>query len=371
MTINIFTLIGFQNYEKYYARGLELAAAVGLPVTSWRAFDPTRSFYSFIAEILAELDAPISEYVRSGFLSLARNEWLLVLADELFGLAPEQFAATYAEPTVTLTNTGGGEYTIEAGDLTVKNSATGKTYHSTSAPGVLGPGDTLTYQLTADEAGSDSSVTIDEIDELVTTFEGVEIVSSTAGLATDKATDDEIRAACRDTLGPLSPNGPADAYTAIAKNSELTTVTGINRAAAQGSSTGAVTVTVASQAGEVSAPNLALILDAVNRWAVPLCVSATVVSATELEVDGTYTIYKTPALTTPAAEIESTIHSALDALFTSTRIGGDDGLISESLITQTIHQAFPGLIKRVTGVVDVELDVSEVPVRRNITLVQQ
>ena len=32
MTINIFALIGFQNYEKYYATGLELAKMSG-----WRA----------------------------------------------------------------------------------------------------------------------------------------------------------------------------------------------------------------------------------------------------------------------------------------------------------------------------------------------
>jgi hypothetical protein len=370
MTINIFTLIGFQNYEKYYSVGLELAQAVGLPVTSWRAFDPTRSFYAFIAEILSELDAPASEFIRSGFLSQARGDWLLVVAEELYGLDADDFAATYAEPTVTITNAGGGEYTIEAGDLTVKNSVTGKTYHSTNAPGVHSPGVTLVYQLTADEAGSDSAVVADEIDEFVTTFEGLEIDSSTAGLATDKATDDEVREACRDTLGPLSPNGPADAYTAVAKNSELTTVTGINRAAAQGSSTGAVTVTVASQAGEVSAPNLALILDAINRWAVPLCVSATVVSATEVEVDGTYTIAKNPALTTPAADVEDAIFDALDALFTATRIGGDNGVVSASMIMQTIHGVYPGLIYSVTGVADVELDVSEVPVRGTILLVQ-
>jgi len=370
MTINVLTLMGFQNYEKYYARGLELAAAVGLPVTSWRAFDPTRSFYSFVAEILAELDGPAGEYIKAGFLSYAEDDWLLVLAEELYGLNADDFAATYAEPTITIANTGGGEYTIEAGDLTVKNSVTGKTYHSTNAPGVHSPGVTLTYQLTADEAGSDSSVVANEIDEFVTSFEGLEISSSTAGLATDKATNDEVREACRETLGALSPNGPSDAYTCVAKDSELTGVSGVNRAAAQGSSTGAVTVTVASQAGEVSAPNLALIQAALERWALPLCVSVTTVSATEVDVDGSYTITKSPALTTPTAEVEDTIFDALDALFTSTRIGGDNGIVSASLIMQTIHGVYPGLIYGVTGVEDVELDVSEVPVRGALVLVQ-
>jgi hypothetical protein len=60
----------------------------------------------------------------------------------------------------------------------------------------------------------------------------------------------------------------------------------------------------------------------------------------------TYTIAKSPAHTTPAAEVESAIHDALDALFTSTRIGGDNGEIAASLITRTIHEAFPGLVVR-------------------------
>jgi hypothetical protein len=372
MTISISTLIGFQNYEQYYSRGLELAKAVGLPVTSWRAFDPTRSFYSFIAEILSALDAPASEFVRSGFLSLAQGDWLLVVAEELYGLDPDDFAATYATPTVTLANTGGGEYTIEAGQLTVKNSATGKTYHSTDdGGGALVPGSSRTYQLTADEAGSDSSVAANELDEMVTTFEGVDITSSTAGLATDKATEDEVREACRDTLGALSPNGPADAYARVAKDSALTSVSGINRASAVGSTTGAVTVTVASQGGAVSAPNLALINAALQRWATPLCSSVTTVSATELTVNGAYTIYKSPALTTPSAEVESAILDAIDALFADTRIGGDGGLVAESLIAQAIHAVFPGLIYRVTGVEDVTLTASQVPARGTITVAQQ
>lgn len=372
MSINIFTLFGFQSYEQYYSRGLELARAVGLPVTTWRAFDPTRSFYSFIAEILAALEGPASEYIRAGFLSQARGDWLLVLADEVYGLDPDQFGATYAEPTVTLTNTGGGEFTIESGELTVKNSVTGKTYHSTNSPGTLSPGTSLTYQLTADEAGSDSSVVADEIDELVTTFEGVEIESSTAGLGTDESTDEEIRDACRGTLGLLSHISPADAYEAVAKNAELTTVSGINRARALGSSTGEVTVTVASQTGTVSAPQLAAIKVALDREVTQLCGSTTVVSATVVLVSGAYTIYRRPSFTTPAADVEEAIFDAIDALFASSPIGGNGGIIAASLITDTIHQTYPDQIYRVTGVEDVTLDAStlSVPVRDEITLVQ-
>lgn len=372
MTTNISTLWSVLTQSEYFTRAIEIARVVGLPVTSWRTGDPTRSFYLFISEILALLDGPAGEYIRSGFLSSARGDWLRVKAEEDFGVTPDE--ATYAEPTVTIANSGGGVYTIDAGDLTVRSSTTGKTYHSTNSPGEHGIGDTLIYQLTADEAGSDSSVAENEIDEFVTTFDGLEIVSSTAGLANDEATEEEIRQQCRDSRGALSPNGPSDAFNYVAKNSELTGLTGINRASSSPSTGGLVTVTVASQSGAVLSPALDAIEAALLRWSTPLGVNIAVESAAELEVDGTYTIYTSPELSTSADDFESSILSALDALFADgvkSPIGGRDGLLSEDTITEAIRAVYPNLVYRITGVEDVELDPSEVPVRGTITIVRQ
>jgi len=369
MTTNVLTLFVVQTAAEWFSRGLEVAHVVGLPVTTWRTGDPSRSFYLYIAEMLASLDGPAGEFVRSGFLSTARGEWLKILALELYGVEADE--ATYAEPTVTLTNTGGGEYTIEAGDLTVRASTLGKTYHSTADVTLLAGETSDPIPLVADEAGSGSTVAEDEIDQMVTTFEGVEIAGSGPGLANDAATDEEIREQCRDSLGALSPNGPADAYEYVAKNSDLTGVSGINRAKAKGSATGAVTVTVASQTGTVPAPTLALIQDAIERWATPLCVNPIVVSAAVSEVDGEYTIYCLPALTATSTEFEAAIFDALDTLFANTPIGGQGGILSEDTITDTIRAVYPGLIYRVTGVEDVELATSEVPERGTIVITRQ
>lgn len=363
--IDINTLFSVSTRDKFFSAALDLAETIGLPVTSWRAFDPSRSFFLFMSEVLSSLDDTVGEYVRSGFLSSARGDWLRLLAQEVYGVEPAE--ATYAEPAVTLTNTGGGFYALDPGDLTVKNSVTGKTYHNTSS-GTLSSGATVEFQLVADEAGSDSSVAANEIDTLVTTLLGVVVVSSTAGLASDAATDEEIRDQCRESLGSLSPNGPPDAYTYVAKNAELTGQTGINRAAAVGSATGAVTVTVASTAGAVSAPALAAIQSAIDRWSTPLCVAPTVVSATTKTVNGAWTVSRAPALTLTSAEISSAIHSAIDTLFSNTRIGGDNGKVAASLIEQTVHNLFPGLIYEVSGVDDVVLTTSQVPVRGTITI---
>jgi hypothetical protein len=36
-----------------YDRGLAIARVLGLPVTSWRTGDPTRSLYKYLATVLA------------------------------------------------------------------------------------------------------------------------------------------------------------------------------------------------------------------------------------------------------------------------------------------------------------------------------
>ena len=146
---SVTTLFTVETAAKIFSTGLELASALGLPVTSWRAGDPTRSYYKFVAQKLAALDGVSGEYIKAGFLSTATKKWLTVLAFEVYNVTRGE--ATYANPTVTVTNTGGGHYEVEAGDLTFKNSITGKTYHNTSG-GTLSSGTTLTFDLVADEA---------------------------------------------------------------------------------------------------------------------------------------------------------------------------------------------------------------------------
>ena len=89
-----------------YARGLAVAQALGLNVTSWVAGDPTRSLYHFLSNILETLEIQVAGYVSSGFLDYATGNWLTLLAEQLYGVTRTE--ATYASTTVRLTNGGGG-----------------------------------------------------------------------------------------------------------------------------------------------------------------------------------------------------------------------------------------------------------------------
>jgi hypothetical protein len=374
MSSQVAALIAVQTAAECRDAGVELAATYGLPVTTWRAGDPTRTLYKFLAESLAERDGVIAEFIKGGWLSLAEGDWLEVLADEVYGVKKTQ--ADYATPTVTVRNDGGGYYDPAAGDLTFKSTESGVTFRTTSAalisgvPGPLSAGVTATFELVADTAGSAGSVGLDEIDAFVTPLDGVVIVSSTAALANDAQSDEELREQCRASRGALSPNGPRDAYEFVARNPDLTGQTGITRARATGNgATGAVTIYIAGPAGAVSGAAVTAVQSAIDLWAEPLTVNATVASAAALSVDRVVTVKKSATNALTDAAITSAISSAFVGLFAAVKIGGIDGVVSESKQTNAIHEAVPNGFDSVT-ITDAEitLTATQVPVLAALTV---
>jgi hypothetical protein len=369
MTVSITTLWAVNTAEKLFALGLELASAVGLPTTSWRTGDPERSFYKFMAEVLADHDSVVSTWIKAGFLSAAVEDakesgdssWLKLLAYDMYGISVP--SAGYATPTVTLHNGGGGNYPRLAGEITVKNSATGKTYHNTNAPAPLSAGATVTYALEADESGAASSSAVNEIDEIVTTMLGVVVVSSTAGYTNDELTPDEIGELCRDSTGALSPNGAPDAYAFVCKSSELTGSTEVTRASATGeSTTGTVAVYVAGAAGAVGSASVALCQLAVNRWARPLTVTATVYSATPRVIPVTCQVL---GANIPAG-FEGLVGAEISKYLATVDIAG---VVYRSALIAAVHRAVPAAASVIMSVpaADVVLDVQEVPTPGVIT----
>jgi hypothetical protein len=359
MNISVLSLFVVETAARLLSSGLEVAAALGLPVTSWRAGDPTRAAFKFLAEALAERENVTSEYIKAGFLSTATGAWLTVLASEVYGV--DRVESTYATPTVTLRNDGGGYYDIDAGDITLSASSSGKTYRSTSG-GVLSPGATLVVDLTADEPGSDSTVSANEIDELVTSMLGVVIVSSTAAIGLDEESDESLKDRCSDTLGALSPNGPADAYESVARNPLLTGVTDITRATSTSDATdGTVTIYIASPSGPCAGASVTAAQNAVERWATPLCVTPTVVNATAFPVNMTVMVSGNDIPPT----FEDDIESALVKLFGESPIGV---VVPHSLLVSVTHELMVSLgASRVAVHVSILFDpvpvgLSQVPV---------
>lgn len=336
-----------------YARGLAVATALGLPVTSWVAGDPTRSLYHFLAEQFYYLERNVAGYIASGFLDYAEGDWLTMLAEQVYRVT--RVEATFATVTIKLTNGGGGLYPIEVGDVVVKSSSGGQTYTNTEA-GTLasGVGEKLELSFTADIAGSGGTEAALGIDTLVTTMLDVTVVNDLAAVGLDAESDADLRARCRAKLGMLSPNGPRDAYNFVVKSSEYTLATDITRSRTVGdSATGEVTVYVASASGAAAGASVTAAQSAVELWAAPLCITPTVVNASVVSVPVTYELWMYDSVGETTADVEAAIGTALGVMFAARPIGGDviapatSGKLYQSLISSTIKAVYPSHTFRV------------------------
>lgn len=345
MAISLASLLVKETKAAIYATGLSVAASIGLPVTTWQAGDPARALFYLEAETLSTLEEVVAGYISSGFLDYASGVWLKILAEQVYNVTVPP--ATYATTDVTLTNAGGAVYEIEAGDLTFKNSTTDKTYRNTTG-GTLNASGTLTVTVVADEAGAESSASAGEIDELVTTLLGVTCTNADAAVGIDEQDDATTRQQCRDKLGSLSPNGPKEAYSYVARNSELTGTTGITRVRTYpDSDTGEVTIYLAGPSGGVSSDDRTAAEDAIVEWATPLCITPTVLAAANVSTAVTYELWVYRSANKTTAEIEEDVEAALEALFASRAIGGDiippatTGKLYKSMIESTIRGVYP------------------------------
>jgi len=331
MTVDIRTLFQVETAERILTIGLELAAAVGLPVDSWVVDGASRTFFKFLAKVLANRDVEVGELNRAGFLSSTSGTWLTLLAQDVYGVTRE--AATYATPTVTLANSGGGVYTRAAGEVIVKASSTGVTFRSTDALSLAsGPGTTATIALVADSEGSAGSVGADDIDEIVTTMLGVTASSSTAATGIDEQADASLVDECLATLGSLSENGPPDAYNAVALNSTLTGTSDVTRAkTSEDAVDGTVTEWIAGSSGEVSGATVTLVQDAIETWATPATVTPTVLSAGAEAITVAYTISGEAIPASAEADIEALV----GAHFATIDI---DGIVSASALVSLAHE---------------------------------
>lgn len=379
--LSLASLLVTETKAALYAKALEVAEYVGLPVSAWEAGDPTRSNYHALSEMLETAEEAVAQYCAAGFLDFAAalptTSWLVILADQVYGVTANE--ATFATCTVRLTNGGGGLY--ESGDIigaVVKNTSTGKTYRVTTGGTLdVGPATTLDVTVIADEAGSDSSAAIGEIDDLVTDLLGVTCSNTTAAVGLDAESAASIVERCRDKLGSLSPDGPRDAYTYVARTSSLTGRTEVTRARSYGDSdTGDVTLYLAGAAGAVSSEVVDAVEDAIIEWATPLCITPTVASCTAVAVPVTYTLWLYSGVSKTATEVQDAVGAALDTLFASRPIGGDiippatSGTLYRTLIESTIRGVFPNHAFRVSVTApagDTALTVSQVATKGAVT----
>jgi phage-related baseplate assembly protein len=362
--------------EEVLAVILEVAQALGLPVTAWQAGSVGREILEICAQAGSNFSVGSVVAASGGLLDYAEGDWLTLLAFELYDVTREE--ATFGTCTVTLTSVANVSYSLAAGDMRFYNTRSGKTYTS-STGGTLAPGNittqTLDVTIVADEAGSASNAAIDEISGIVTPLFGVTATNIEILVGNAAETDAALRTRCRESLAKASPNGPSDAYNYFAKTATRSSddsAIGVTRTNLdQGN--GTVTVYVADASGPIDDADLADVDSSIQLNCVPTGFTAITVNATAVTVPIAATVYLRGTSSLSVAQLTTLVTDRLTDYFANAPIGGyqaGGGFIFTSAIIGQMFEASTDIVRVIltTPSTDVALDASEVAVLGTITL---
>lgn len=354
-------------------------AALGTDTTIWKPGSPVRTMIAAVSIVVAAFSTLAAAVAKSGFLELAEKDWLTLVAYYVYGV--QRIEATFASGYVTLTNAGGGVYSLDPGDLVLSSPTTGKTYRNAAAFTLAAMAST-TIVVVAEEAGAASTAAPNTITQLVTALLGVTATNALSVVGRDAESDAALRTRSYEKLGSLSPNGPWDAYSFAVRSAVRSdgSAIGVSRVRTAKDGYGNVTTYVATPSGAVAgaandlATDLGILAVEVDKKATPLAVTSHVLSATPVTVAVSYRVW----LYNTSGKTEAQIKTAIDARlveFMATQpiggniVGGDPGKVFVDAIRTTIGATLPQIfhVEVMVPAADVVLAVHEVPVLGAVT----
>lgn len=234
-----------------------LLRVAGFPVASWAPSSVPRALVEIFSESLADLSTTVSKIARGGFLSLAEDEWLTLVAAEFFDVSRKP--AVFARGRAVLTDTGSaGPFVIVPNQLWATSKA-GRRFTNMTG-GVLPLGGKLDLEWKAEGSGVGYNVPSGDIATLLTPLPGVTLANPPlAGSGSwlldqgvDQESDPALRERCREKWSSLGAGGNAPAYAFHAKNASLQ-VTRV-RVLEAFPSGGEVTLVLAGPSGAIADP---------------------------------------------------------------------------------------------------------------------
>jgi hypothetical protein len=375
-TFSIDDLVTPLETEEIKTNIYDALAVTGVTTTLWKPGAVVRTIIAIVAVILHALSVLVSNIARSGFLSLASATWLRLKA--LYDYNEEFQAATFAAGTVYVSNSSGGVYLLDADDLEVASSLTGKSYRNTASVTINALASNVAVSVQAVEAGAASSALPGEVDRVVTALAGLTVTNTATLVGLDDESDEQLRARCSAKLGSFSPNGPPDVYDYVAKSavrSSNGSRIGVTRVRTKPDGLGGIDIYCATATGALTAPDLADVDEAIQTQAAPLGITARTWSATEVSVPITYSVwcYNTTGLRED--QIRTAISETLIAYIAAQNVGGNeiegaggklyrDDIAAEISRARTSDGASLRVFRAIvhTPAADVPLGVFEVPV---------
>jgi uncharacterized phage protein gp47/JayE len=332
-TIDLADLVTPETETTIYQKLVDILEALGVATTTWKPGDPTRSLLYAVARLLAAKETIEVSLVKAGFLELAEQKWLTAKGASDRDVVRQE--ATFAECSFLLTSTSVLDIPIDPEDLTLRNSTTGATYRNTTG-GTLLAGGTLAITIRAEVAGSGSSATIGEIDQIVTSVPGVTGASTTVAVGLDEESDADYRDRCRDKLASISGQGPDAIYDFVARTVPFNGGANVTQTqVVPDNVNGTVPVYLAGPSGAVSAPDVERVQLGFDTWAEPLTIQSTAISCTVLAQAVTYQLWVYSSIGMTESDIEDAVEEALRVAIAGRKIGGD---IIPPALTGTIYK---------------------------------
>lgn len=386
MTISIDDLAARLEASELWALLFALADAANLPITAMQETEAPRAlittFSTWAASAFNSVIRPAIQSQYGDFVVESGRTWATFWGLSLYGVAPDD--ATFAEGSVTLTNTKGGSWSYAPGAFFVKNTLLNKQFVNTeqitlaSWPG-SGAFPTQTLNFRAVEPGSASTSTAGTIDATVTiqASSGVLVsnASSLVGLDEEPLTDFVTRA--RLTPALLSPNGPKAAYEVVLRRTLRSDGSRIacNRVRVRTpTGNGVVRAIVAGPSGALPTADVQRMLLNLRTLAEPWGITAQVVSATNVNVNASITAFAKQSPTITGSAIQTSGLAALQAFINSAQIGGwnklggDSGFVYRDELAAIVSQAHPEVFKAESSSNDTVVGAEEVPVLGTVSI---
>lgn len=353
--------------------------ALGLKVENWSEGGITRTIIAVQAFMLSLLAEVVPNIAKLAALDEATGDLLTLKAWDMYRVERIEAITAKAANAIVLTNTGGGLYTFDPGDIVFAHAVTNKTYRNTSGGTLLpGAGKTLALDIEAEEAGTASNALPGTITAMVTTFLGITCSNTLALVGVDAESDAALRQRCRDkiqTIGGGTTEGAIRYWLTSARRDDGTGenygITRVQMMPADGY--GHAVTYIATASGSVPGADVTALQDYINRIAFPYTGAFDLQSATPKNINAACTVWIAAGGLT-AAEVRATVAEALDAYVQGLPIGGSSltdggpGFVFWRAIVGVIERAVPSIQAHLDTEADIPMAAGDVAMNATLGL---
>lgn len=321
MTITQLTTV--PTIDQIFAQMITWLVNAGIPADKWRRGGVGRSIIYAVAASYVVLATLVTFIAQSGFLDTATGDFLTLLAYYVYGV--KRVVATNASGVVQISNSSGSIYDLNPGELVVINGVTKKSYVNTAIIHIGAGAVNVDVDVEATEQGVASNATIGQINTMGVSLDGLTVANALPVLGVDAWVDATLRAACLAKLGALSMLGPRGAYQYAIRTATLTdgTPVNVNRLSiSPSSSTGIVTIYLASPSGPVTTDDLTAVKANIEAIARPDTVTVNSFNTTTVAYAPSLIVWARANKGVDAGTIAAEVSAALAAYASLYDIGG-------------------------------------------------